>query len=229
MSGIIRANDMDLSGISFSDVRTLDNGGKMINISYNGQKLFMQLPSLIANYGLSVWPSDKGGYDKVHLDLSLTGYDGTNPNVKTFFDKMTQFDELLINTAMANSKAWFRKIIANRDIAQAVFTPLVKFSKDKVTSEISTQYPPVIRLQIPRNKNGEIDIEIYDASRNRLKFDDVDFKKAAVTAIVQVSSVWLISGKFGVTMKVQQMKINQSQSKLSTFAFVDDSDDDVDN
>lgn len=227
MSGIIRATDLDVSAISFSDVRTLDNGGKMININYNGQKLFMQLPSLIASYGLSVWPSDKGGLDKMHLDLSMAGYDGTNPNVKTFFDKMTQFDDLLIDTAMTNSKAWFRKVLANREVAQAVFTPLVKFSKDKNTGELSTQYPPVVRLQIPRNKNGNIDVEIYDANRNKLNFDEVDFKRAAVTAIVQVSSVWLISGKFGVTMKVQQMKINQSQSKLSTFAFVEDSDDEA--
>lgn len=163
----------------------------------------------------------------MHLDLSMAGYDGTNPNVKTFFDKMTQFDDLLIDTAMTNSKAWFRKVLANREVAQAVFTPLVKFSKDKNTGELSTQYPPVVRLQIPRNKNGNIDVEIYDANRNKLNFDEVDFKRAAVTAIVQVSSVWLISGKFGVTMKVQQMKINQSQSKLSTFAFVEDSDDEA--
>jgi len=224
---IIRANDIDVSAISFSDVRTLDNGGKMVNISYKGSKLYMQLPNLVASYGLSVWPSDRvGGLDKMHLDLSLVGYE-TVPAIKSFYEKMSAFDDKLIDTALAQSKAWLRKAISSREVVQAVYTPLLKYSKDKATGE-TTQYPPTVRLQIPRNKAGDVDVEVYDSARQRLKFDEVEFKRAQVTAIVQISSVWIISGKFGVTMKVQQMKVGQSQSKLVGYAFMRDEDDPVD-
>lgn len=223
---IIRANDLDFENLSFSDVRTLDNGGKMVNVSYKGHKLFMQLPTLTASYGLSIWPNDKaGGHDKIHLDLSLNGYDGANQLVKTFCEKMQAFDDKVIDTAMSQSKTWLRKSVTSREVIQAVYTPLLKYSKDKSTGEISTQYPPVVRLQIPRNKAGNIDVEVYDTDRKLVKFEDVDFKKAQVTAIVQVASVWLISGKFGVTLKVMQMKVAQQQSKLVGYAFMVDEDD----
>lgn len=225
---IVRAVDLDIGSITFSDVKTLDNGTRMIYISYKNNKFFMQLPNLVASYGLSVWPADRpGGVDKMHLDLSLTGYDTENSTVQSFFQKMSEFDELLVDAAMLNSKTWFRKTFQNREVAQALFTPLIKYSKDKNTGEISTKYPPVVRLQIPRNKKGEIDVEIYDTNRTRLNFDDIDFKRAQVTAIVQISSVWLINGKFGVSMKIQQMKVNQNQNSLVQYAFANDSDDEA--
>jgi hypothetical protein len=228
-SNIIRASDLDVNKLTFSDVRTLDNGGKMVNISYQNQKFFLQLPTLVSSYGLSVWPNDKGGFDKMHLDLSMKGYDGTNPVVKTFFEKMVAFDDKLVDTCLNNSKTWLRKNVTSREVVQAVFTPLVKYSKDKATGEISTQYPPVVRLQIPRNRSGDVDVTVYDNNKQQVNFQDVNFKGAQVTAIVQVANVWIISGKFGVTIKVHQMKVNQQTSKLSGYAFVDDEDDPVDN
>ena len=223
-SNIVRASEIDVSQIAFSDVRTLDNGGKMVNISYKGSKFFVQLPQLVASYGLSIWAAERpGGYDKMNLDLSLVGYDSPSGAVKACFDNLTQFDEKVFESALANTKAWFKKNITERVVMKALQTPIVKFSKKD--GESSMQYPPVVRLQIPRNKNGDVDVEIYDADRQKLNFDAVDFKRAQVTAIVHISSIWLISGRFGVTMKVQQMKVTQQQLKLSQYAFIDDSDD----
>ena len=225
-SNIVRASDLDVTNIAFSDVRTLDNGGRMIGVSYKGNKMYVQLPALVASYGLSVWANEKpGGHDKMHLDLSLVGYDGTNPTVKTCFDNLNHFDEKVISEAMLNSKQWFKKNITTREVMQAIYTPLIKYSKDKETGEISTKYPPVVRLQIPRNKSGAIDVEVYDNNRNKLNFETVDFKRAQVTAIVQISSIWLISGKFGVTMKLQQMKVVQQHNVFAGYAFIEDSDD----
>ena len=224
---IIRASELDVSNLTFSDIKSLDNGGKIVNISYKGQRLYMQLPALVANYGLSVWPAEKtGGFDKMHLDLSMKGYDSdSTPSVKAFFNNMQAFDEKMIDMALQNCKNWLRKTTTSRDVIQAVYTPLVKYSKDKDTGEISTKYPPSVRLQIPRNKAGNIDVEIYDSMRNRVDFDSINFKRATVTAIVQVSSAWIISGKFGVTMKVHQMKVNQDSQTLQGYAFINDEDD----
>lgn len=224
---IIRASELDVSKLTFSDVKTLDNGGKIVNVSYSGQRLFMQLPALVANYGLSVWPAEKtGGFDKMQLDLSLKGYDSdVSPSVKAFYNNLQQFDEKMIDTAMQNSKMWLRKAGTSREVIQAVYTPLIKYAKDKDTGEISNKYPPTVRLQIPRNRAGDIDIEVYDAFRKRVDFDAVNFKRAQVTAIVQISSVWIISGKFGITMKVHQMKVNPDSQGLQGYAFIPDEDD----
>ena len=224
-SNIIRTTDLDVNKITFSDLRTLDNGGKMINIGYNGGKFLLQMPQLIASYGLSRWEADRpGAYDKLNLDLSLAGYDGTNALVTAFFEKMSAFDEKVVDTALVNSKNWFKKNITSKDIILATYTPIVKFSKDGEGNN-STKWPPVVRLNIPRNRQGEIDVEIYDADRKKVDFENVNFKRAQVTAIVQVSSIWLVSGKFGITMRVQQMKVAQAASIFSGFAFIADSDE----
>lgn len=224
MSRIIRPSEIDFDKITFSAAKIQENGGRTIYINHGGEKLFVQLPAMTCPYGISVWKADKtapsNASDKVQLDLSLKGYDADSGSMKDFYDILVKFDEMIIEAGLANSMAWLKKKLSSKEVIKAIYTQVLKFSKDKDTGELTTKYPPVIRLNLPK-KDGKVSCEIYDQNRNKLDFETMDFKGATVTAIVQIASVWVAGGKFGVTIKLQQMKVIQKQ-KLNGYAFIED-------
>lgn len=215
MSTIIRAVEIDVKNITVQP-----NNQNSANINYCGQKMLVQLPILTASYGLSIWPSDKsGGHDKIYLDLSLKDYDKEGTDAYALYNYLCKIDELIIAQCC---QLKHKMSSTSKEIIKALYTPIIKHSKDN-------KYPPTIRLQIPRKATGEINVEIYDKSRNLMTFDQVDFKGAKVIAIVHFSNVWfMMTGKFGLTLKVQQMKVfekekeNKVAAQMDEYAFVSD-------
>jgi hypothetical protein len=177
-------------------------------------------------YGVSRWPNDNGGSDKIQLDLSMNGYDGSNPLVKEAHDMFVKMEEMLVNKALENSMSWFKKKYTSADVIKELFYPIVKFSKDKETGELSHKFPPVIRLTIPKKRTGEIETEVFNNKKQSVAFDDIDWKGASVTAIIEVSSVYVIGGgKFGMTFKARQLKVVPNVKNFDKFAFLEDPDE----
>jgi hypothetical protein len=218
-----RIADVDIKNIVLGPMKTQDNGGKMIYLQHIDQPLFVQLPVMTCPYGISSWPIEKGAVsERLNLDLSLVNYD-TAPHMKDAYNLFTSIEEFAMNKALENSTTWFKKKYTTKDVIQAIFTPMVRFSKDKETGEITHKYPPVIRLSLPK-KNDQVDVEVYNDKREKIPFDSVDFRGSQVTAIVQIVSVWVIAGKFGISVRAKQLKVSQTK-RIIGYAFIEDPDD----
>lgn len=226
-SNIMRVKDIDVSEITLSTPKTLDNGGKMIPVYHKGKPLIIQIPTMESPYGLSRYPSDKGGDEKVTLDLSFKGADN-NASIKEFYDLMKSLDTKLIEEAFKNGMPWFKKKFPTQDVVEALYTHMVKHYKDKETGEITDKYPPTLKLSVPM-RNGKYTCEAYDSSRQKVNIDDMDLKRAQVTAIIQCNGIWIAGGKFGCKFRVIQMKVTNTNSKIAGYAFIDDDDRLVEN
>ena len=216
---------LDVSKITYGTPKNLDNGGKIIPVYLKGQPMIVQIPAMIAPYGISKWDNDKGVV-KVHLEVSFGDYHN-NPTLKTIYDKMTELDNKFVADALENSIAWLKTKYTKLDVVQVLYTRMVKFSKDKETGEISDKYPPTMKLQIPY-KDGKYACEVYDQKCQRVNLEDVDTKRASVTAIVQCTGLWVAGMKFGITWKVIQMKVCPNNTKITGYSFIEDSDDEDD-
>jgi len=235
MDSIILPAQLDVKNIKYGNPRTLDNGGKMIYLSFNNAPIVLQTPEMIAPFGLSKWDNDKGESTstKYSLNLSFKGMD-TRPVLKTFYDKMSELDEKLIDDGQINSFDWLKKKGVSRDVVKELYTKLVSYPVDKSTGEISTKYPPTFKLSIPW-KDGAFQCEVYDSKRKLVDLLSLETKGARVTAIIQCLGLWAIAGKFGCTWKVIQLKVVPPAS-IKGFAFkpdtdkaiTDDTDDDTD-
>jgi hypothetical protein len=214
--------DVDVSKITYAAPKMLDNGGKMIYMYHKGKPFIMQIPILESPYGVTKWSNDKG-YDKINVDLSF-GKDDNNADVVEFRKIIEAIDNKLIDDGLTNAQTWFKKKLATREVVEALYSPLVKHSKDKDSGEITNKYPPTVRFQIPQ-KVGKIACEIYDASCKKVELESIETKRAKVTAIVQCNGVWIAGGKFGCTFKVLQMKVLPSTSAFKGYAFIEDEDD----
>jgi Family of unknown function (DUF5871) len=229
MESIILPSNFDVSSVSYSAPRTLDNGGRAIYMSLNRSPIVLQTPEMIAPYGVSNWNDDGKGPDKYSLDLSFKGKEG-RPNLNTFFEKMAALDKKLVQDGVDNSMTWLKKKYNSVDVVEALYTPMVKYAKDKTTGEITDKYPPTFKLKIPF-VNSAFQCEVYDNKRKTVDLkqliDTGAFKGAKVTAIIQCLGIWVAGGKYGCSWKVLQMRVSPPQT-IKGYAFKELEDDKVD-
>jgi hypothetical protein len=222
VSTILNTNNVNVDSITFSNPKTLDNGCKMIFVNHDSSPMVMQIPEMVAPFGIKKWENMNGGIDKYNLDLAFRDID-KNPAMQAFHDKLVAIDNKFIDAGILNSMAWLKKREV-REVIEALYTPLVKVSKDK-NGEPNNKYPPSIKLQVPYNAiEKKFDFPVYDKSRTEIDLNTVDLTGASVTAIIQFNGVWIASGKFGCTMKIVQLRVELKGGAIKGYAFVDDDD-----
>lgn len=234
-SQVIHVKNVDLSDITYGAPRSLDSGGKSIPLFYKGKPLVIQSEEMRIPFGIR--DSMVGGAAPGAGDLSSDAQTTINgkktiefsverDTAAVFFEKISGMDSLIIDDAMKNSKAWFRKQHDNRDVLEALYTPMIKFARDKETGEISQRYAPLFKANLPV-KQGLLTTEVYDASRNKIDTSTNDLRGSRGIAILQCSGVWVAGGKFGCSWRVLQMRVSSSPSKINGYAFIEDASDEA--
>lgn len=213
MENIILPANFSVKDIQYGTPRTLDSGGKSIYLSLNKAPIVLQTPEMWAPFGKTKWENDKGA-PKYTLDLSFKGME-SRPVLETFYNKMTELDNKLIDDGVENSFEWLKKKNVSREVVSNLHTKLVRHHVDKDTGEITNKYPPTFKLTLPwKAKNpanlaegGEFTCEVFDNNKNRVDLNTIETKSCKVTAIIQCLGLWSAAGKFGCTWKVLQMRI----------------------
>ncbi len=223
MSTITLAKEFDINNVSSSDIRTLDNGGKVAYMSYNGAPLILQTPTMSAPFGLSTWDNDGKGPLKYSLDLSFKGMD-RNAGLQTFYNVLEAIDKKMIEDGLANAATWFKGKKVSKDVLEALYTPLIRHAKDK-NGDITDKYPPTFKVTVP-NKDGKPTCEVYDDKRELVDLLAMQTKGSRVTAIVQWMGLWFAGGKYGTTWKVLQMKVVPNAT-IRGYAFKEVPEDNV--
>ena len=248
MSGqVYSPSEIDLSLIEFSAPVALKSGGSVVSIKYKGNPLRIQTPSLKMPYGLSTGYVPKGGTrsgpPKYSVGFSFGGAEDNKAiqELKDFFDA---FDDLVVKAGCDNSAKWLKKQSVNIDTARALYTSVVKYSKeaDGVTLK---PYPPTFNATIRQTKEAsgtdstlsQFDIDLYnpevrDAVSGRItkfgsemELTQLLCKSGYATNIIEPAGVWLIKGNFNVTFRLIQSRIDRLAESLSGPAFKDDSPD----
>jgi hypothetical protein len=204
---ITLCKEFNIKNITYSDVRMSDNGGKMVYLSYKKEPLILQTPPMKAPFGLSKWDNDgKNAAPKFTLDLSFGGMDNT-PNIQMFYDVCESLDKRLVEDGFNHQATWFKgKKYGSTEIVEALYTPVIKYAKDKETGERTDKYAPTIKVTVPF-RDGNFDCLVFDEHRNPIDLKDVETKGGRVTALLRLSGIWFAGGKFGISWRVLQMKL----------------------
>ena len=204
---IQKFSDFNANNVSFSKLRKNKNGGKAVYLnSSDNKKIFVQLPFMRSPYGLSVYTDETSGRTSYSLDLS---FDPDNTESIQLLKAMTELDELVVNTVANNSKEWLGKNFNVAVLKEALYKPIVRPGKE--------QYPATMKLKILTKSDGSFVPEAYSMKRERVSLDTVE-KGQKVVAIIDLNQIWFIDNKFGVTIRLQQVLLEQSE-KLPSFAF----------
>lgn len=195
------------ASVGFSTLRKNKNGGKTVYInSGDNKKNYIQFPFMRSPFGLSTFTDEGTGRTTYSLDLS---FDPDNEDAMLVHSKLKELDEIIVNTVAKNSKEWLGKEFNVAVLKEALYKPMVRPGKE--------QYPSTMKLKILTKPDGTFVPEAYNMQRESTPVDSIE-KGQKVMCIVDLSSIWFIDNKFGVTIRLQQVLLEQS-AKLPSFAF----------
>ena len=223
------------------------NNGKSIGIlnKHNMKSLYISTP-LMLTWGVNEWSDDKTG--KKSFDLALQFPNEENSETTAFLKNMQELEMRIKNDVITNSKEWLGKAKMSSDAVDALWSPMLKYPKDKASDEFDYSRAPTLKVKIQYWDGVFKNVELYN-DNGTLVFPNVnddnssisDFivKGSSVATIIQCGGIWVANGKFGVTWKLFQAVVKprttlsgkchivlSEKDKEKMVAHVDDDDDD---
>jgi hypothetical protein len=197
-------------------------GGRSVGIVNTKTSTVLNLSSpLMLTWGVQDFTDDKTG--KVSYDLALQfpneGFE--TPATKKFITNMAAFEKKIKDDAIANSKEWFSKPKMNPDAVDALWTPVLKYPKNKDTLEADTSRAPTLKVKLPYWDNTWKELELYDTDMSPIFPDpmnpalspkDLIAKGSHIAVSIQCGGIWFANGKFGVTWKLFQAIVKPKMS-----------------
>jgi hypothetical protein len=172
-------------------------------------------------WGVQDFTDEKSG--KVTYDLALQfpndGFE--TPATKKFLANIAAFEKRIKEDAITNSKEWFSKPKMTADGVDALWTPVLKYPKNKDTLEADMTRAPTLKVKLPFWDGQWKELELYDVEMNPVFPDpsnpalspkDLIAKGSHIAVSIQCGGIWFANGKFGVTWKLFQAIVKPKMS-----------------
>ena len=217
----MKVKEVDFSDWTFSNIKANPNGSKSVYLNCDGRRVNIQTPKMRAPFGLQKNQWNDGDTPKYTLDLSFS----KEPNEKLdeFHETLKGLDELVLKEAMEHPKEWFGKNKLSRELAEDLYTSILRRYKDPETKEFTGKYPDTVKLKIIRD--GKFKTKAYGPDREPIDIDEALKGGAQVIAIMQISQIWISTMGFGVSLVANQLKVFPA-ARLTGYCFLPDEDDD---
>ena len=238
---VIKATTLDLSKITFSDVKTDNHGRKMVFVNYDGGKIMVQTPKMYVPNGIKRWrkkDATDNKDDSFEMELSFSGED-KNPDISEFHNKMEQFDELVKKQIIAHSKEWLGKPKVSMELVEnAFYSPTVRVPMDKEGNVL--EYPSRVRAKLDRERTNGDDftgrflsykkpatpVLMFDESKTLLEMNEDNFESVVPKGSQVVSVLELvyltITTKVSAKWKLVQARVSRNQQTITGYAMIDD-------
>ena len=229
------AKNVDVNALEFEGPMVNAYGGKSSKVKYNGRWLLVQTPTMTSPFGVNKWEntSQSGSTNAAYsLDVSFNGYEDNedgeprDKKVRTFYDKVREMEDALIDHAKDNSYTWFEQENSTRDVAKTLLRSAVKFSKDKTTGRENKKYAPRMKFNLPVWE-GRMSCKVFNNEGEEIKsieeVEEYASGRCQVVIIAKCDKVTFNGAKYGFKWVIQQMKVIPSTNTLDRYAFIDES------
>jgi hypothetical protein len=217
---VVTSTNFSLSNLKVDATKKqLDNSpAAIVYINYGTGKLRVQAPRMVV-------PFDSGdfqGNGKYKLNLDFRSR-ATNPKVAAYYDMLRAIDDYVIDQGVKNSANWLGLRGVSRETVSALYTKSIRIGKDKEGKDRS----PIMSVAIKKNyKTDSFDANLYDDQNRKIEGVtpmEVLRRGAEVTCILDATSIWVAGGKFGISWKLVQARVDQAAETSSNApAFVDE-------
>ena len=235
---ILKPKNIVLNNLVFSDVKENQMGGNGVYISYDNPKMsqthriYVQTPKMFVPFGASKYsPKDKKQREDEtpRYSLNLSFGRENNSKITNFKEKMISLDKYVAEQLLKNN-SWIKALGMTGKKLTMDSIDLIRSSIIRYANDPSKDYPPTINVKVPnRYDTNEFVTEFYDKNKVRLEVDRDNIEsivppKSEVKCLLQISNIWFIGGKFGVSVKALQVAVYPSES-ITGYAFDDSSDE----
>jgi hypothetical protein len=228
---IVDGTNFNVENIRYSAPKAGGSGGKSVNILNKSTNSGLRVSTpLLLTWGASdfIDAATGKGNGKYEMALQFPSEEYKTEDATAFLQTMMAFENKIKQDALTYSKEWFGKVHKNAEVINALWTPMLKYSKDKFTGEPDLSKAPVLRVKLPFWENVW-KCEIYDEDNNSLfpnvsnpTLSPIDFiqKGTNVAILMQCGGLWFANGKFGMTWKLIQAMTQKPRASLTGKCFI---------
>lgn len=226
---IIDGTLFNISNIMYTSPKATSQGAKSVNILNKHVKKGLVLSTpLMLTWGAADFIDEKTGQSdgKFSMSLQFPGEEYSTEDTKAFLNNMKSLEDKIKSDALIYSKEWFGKVHKNPEVVEALWTPMLKYSKDKSTGEYDYSKPPNLRIKIPQWE-GVWKVEIYDEDGEKLfpgepNVSPLDYLKKGsnIACLIQFAGIWFVNGKFSASWKLVQAVVQKPKATLQGSCFI---------
>jgi hypothetical protein len=212
--------------VKYAKPKVNSSGGKSIGILNAASGTVLQISSpMMLTWGVNQFVDEKTGKISYDMSLQFPDEDRYDDNIRKFFNNIRELEQKVKEDAIANSKDWFGRPKMSAETTDALFTPMLKYPKDKSSLETDYGRAPTFKIKLPCWEGVWKNIDLYDMDR-RLMFpvptnpslspSDFIQKGSQIAVGIQCGGIWFAGGKFGVTWNLIQGLIKPKLSYRGT-------------
>lgn len=219
---ILSANTPNvIEKVKYGDVKVASTGMKTIPILNvnNNMNVRMSTP-LIRCYGINENDFENNG--NVKYDMSIQFQD--NNNTTSFLENMIAYEKKIKADAIKYSKEWFGKSKMSPEVVDALWSPMLKYPKNKETGEPDMTRLPTLKIKIPfwegkckanfYNTQKELVYPVNsDDEQEEAQLSSFVSKQSHVMLIIQSGGIWCANGKFGTTWRLHQCMVEDTEEE----------------
>ena len=195
--------------VKYSKPKVDARGGKSVGVinAATNSATYLSTPLMI-NWGVSDYESN----ERYELSLQFPNGDYAKEDTTNFMNNMIDLENKIKADAMINAKEWFGKAKMSEEAIDALWTPMLKYPKDKATGEADITKAPTLKVKIPY-WDGEWKTELYNVDQQPIYPDpnggpltpkDLIAKGSHIASVIMIGGIWMASGRFGVTFRLVQ-------------------------
>ena len=228
---IVDGTQFNAENIMYTAPKASTQGGKSVNILNKTTKTTLTLSTpLMLTWGASDFKKDgeEVGNGRFELSLQFPNEEYKTADTDAFLKNLKAFEDKIKADALVYSKEWFGKVHKSPEIIEELFTPLLKYPKNKSTGEYDYSKQPTIRVKLPQWE-GVWKTEIYDEESTRLYPSTENpgvtpleyLKKGSnIACLIQFAGIWFVNGKFSAGWKLIQAVVQKPRAQLQGQCFI---------
>jgi hypothetical protein len=227
---IVDATKLNIDEIIFCAPKATAQGSKSVNLLNKATKTGLTLSTpLMLTWGASDYKAEgeEKGNGKFEMSLQFPNDEYKTDDTDAFLANMKALEERIKSNALVYSKEWFGKVHKSSEVVDALWTPMLKYPKDKATGDYDHTKKPTIRVKVPQWE-GNWKSEIYDEEGNKLfpskdnELTPLDYLKkgANIMCLIQFAGIWFVNGKFSASWKLVQAVVQKPRAQLNGQCFL---------
>ncbi len=228
---IIDGTLFNTNSIMYCAPKASPQGAKSVNILSKSTKTGLTLSTpLMLTWGASDYKAEgeEKGNGKFEMSLQFPSSEYSNEDTNAFFKNMKALEDKIKSDALVYSKEWFGKVHKSSEVVDALWSPMLKYSKDKQTGEYDYTKSPTLKVKIPQWE-GVWKSEIYDEDGGKLyptsenpNCTPLDYLKKGsnIACIIQFGGIWFVNGKFSANWKLVQAVVQKPRATLQGQCFI---------
>lgn len=185
-----------------------DDTYHFIPIRYKNQEIYIKTPKIVVPFGLNTYTSEQNE-QHYYFVISFTDMD-IDPNINKFYQFLQKMEIFCQNMVKLNMSKWG---------CDYLFEGLsFKSSFKEADGAI-----PLFKLKI--NSTGKQQSELYNEYGESILMHQIDnhiTERCQVISLLELSNIWIKPTEYGITWKVQQIRIYPSNKPIGGVSLLDE-------